>query len=420
MATKTTSKKPLTQEEILALQVTRSISAVKTKDCADTFPSVDSSDPSAIDVWAKELLKQSGPKDTSHASILEFFSQLESTLSNIGTHGFKLPNSKVSMKPIFRDEALPIEKFDGIISEALIPQVLVYSGDSSLLRIAKFLLAKVTIDNVNTNVLSELIIGIESHISSALIRCGVPNTVFDHVKLFIERKNNQDLSKLSIHPLIKQIYFEEEVDGNNDVLIIPVASESLIAEIYNHIRQSNGWLANQKVCAIGEANPVNGGILCSDLGGVFKLLYAEPPKAIDKSLHTRLKRNGNVYFKYDIDNTDINTFIKYARIEQTTGNINIRDKEIALYKWFSNILLAPLLRADYIIEDGIPVPICESSSIIAFLSRNRSEPIAENLAENVAIDVLNAVFKYHPSLKTHVSIMKIRDFLIAQMKETIL
>lgn len=402
----------------LSAQVTRSISAIKKKDMPDTSPSLASTDQAQIELWAKELLSQAGPKDGNLESYPAFFAQIPAVIRKIGTHGFKLPNPDVNTPPVFMEVIRQTRKLPGILCEGLLPETLIYSGDASQIRLAKFLLAKVTLDGIETCVINELIVGTESQVTATLIRCGVPATACDMASEFPVLRSQQDLKKLPIHPLTKQIYFEEE--GKEDVLLIPVAPESLIAELHSQSQQPGRWLALRALCAIGGANPVNGGSLCSDIGGAFQLLQAEPPKFSDQTLQQRVARGGPVYTKYSVSNTDVLTFIHTAEINQTTGNKDKRDTERSAYQWFAQTMLAALLEADNMVIEQNATPEKETGGIADYLQRNHADQVSPELARDAANDVFDIVVKNNPSLRQHIADTHIRAMLIQQMVEVLL
>jgi hypothetical protein len=384
----------------------------------ETSPSLVTSDQEHIDLWAKELLAQAGPKDGKLESYPAFFSQIPSVIRKIGTHGFKLPNPDVNTPPVFMEVIRQTRKLPGILCEGLLPETLIYSGDASQIRLAKFLLAKITLDSINTCVINELIVGSESPVAAALIRCGVPAGACDMASEFPTLRSQQDLIKLPIHPLTKQIYFEEE--GKEDVLLIPVAPESLIAELHGQSQQPGRWLASRALCAIGGANPVNGGSLCSDMGGAFQLLQAEPPKFTDQTLQTRVARGGPVYTKFSVSNTDVLTFIHTAGIKQTTGNKDKRDTERSTYQWFAQTMLSALIEADNLVAEQDAKPEKETGGIAAYLQRNREEAVSLDIALDAANDVFDIVVKYNPSLRQHIADTHIRAMLIQQLVEVLL
>jgi hypothetical protein len=396
----------------LASMVERSVCTVKKKDMTDEIPCLSSSDPSGLDLWAQALLAQAGPKEMSSHSINTYFSQLPAILHNIGTHGFKLPNPEVTTRPFFAAKASPWDTTEGLVGETLLSSGLLYSGDAAKIRFAKFLLAKVMFDEQSTRVLDQLLIGPEGALAAALIRAGMPASCCNAIANAYEQQVTNDLARTPIHPLTKQVFYEEE--GFDDVIIVPVASEPMIAEMHRQAQIPGRWLASRALCAVGGANPVNGGGLCSDMGGSFQLLMAEPPEALDPSLTTRLARGGRVYTRYSIREDSIRTFTLSAPLEQAVGNLDKRQKEQAAYDWFASVLMAPLLEADEFMA-GCRIETGEKGAIGAYLNRNREEVVAESIAKAAAIEVFDLVARTHKSLNSHTADQRIRDVLIKKM-----
>jgi hypothetical protein len=399
-------------ETSLAAMVKRSVCTVRKKDLTDEIPSLGSADSGGLDRWASALLAEAGPKDLSRESLEAYFSQLPSILPNIGTHGFKLPNPEVTTRPIFaaKPNASPLPK--GLISEALLPPGLLYSGDAAKIRFAKFLLARVVLDEEPTRVIDQLLLGENSALAAALIRAGMPTSCCKEIAAAYHEQLGSDLAGTAIHPLGKQIFYEEE--GYDDVIILPIASEPMIAEMHRQAQSPGRWLASRKLCAVGGANPVNGGGLCSDLGGAFQLLMAEPPGAADSSLAARMARGGRVYTRYSIRGDSIQTFTRAAPLEQIVGNSEQREKEQAAYGWFAEVLMAPLLAADELVAAGT-IAKGEEGAIGAYLKRNRADAIGKAMAQAAAIEVFDLVARTHMGLVRHSADQRIRDVLIEKM-----
>ena len=416
------------QALLLKAQVARSISTIRTQPkkgktpMADSPPILFSTKRVQLDLWAKELLDQSGPKtkDGEAESYKSFLAKVPSVLNNIGTHGFKLPIPEVDTQPIYADSSLKKQKIPGVLCEGDLsePCTLIFSGNGGDIRVAKFLLAQITLDSIKTSVLNELIKGTESQITAALIRCGVPSIICDMVSDFNNLRLQQDISRLPIHPLTKQIYFEEE--GKEDVLLIPVAPESLISKLHSQAQKPGRWLALQGLCAVGGTKPLNGGPLCNDLGGRFQLLQAVPPEFGDRSLQSRVTRGGTVYTKYSVSNTDVLTFIHAAGIEQVTGNKRKRDDERLAYQWFAQTMLAALLETDNLVAARAINPPKESGGIGLYLQRNRDEPVSADVAIDAAHGVFDIVVKYNQNLRQHIADTHIRATLINMMVEILL
>jgi len=399
-------------EASLAAMVKRSVCTVRKKDMTDEIPSLWSADPGGLDRWASALLAEAGPKDISPEALDDYFAQLPSILANIGTHGFKLPNPEVSTRPIFADRPTPPSIPRGVVCEALLPPGLLYSGDAAKIRYAKFLLARVLLDDLPTRVLDQLLLGEDSPLAAALIRGGMPAKCCKETAAAYQEQLATDLAGTPIHPLGKQVFYEEE--GCEDVIILPVASEPMIAEMHRQAQSTDRWLAARKLCAIGGANPVNGGGLCSDLGGAFQLLMAEPPGAADSSLAARMARGERVYTRYSIREDSIRTFTRAAPLDQTVGNLEKREKEQAAYDWFAEILMAPLVAADDLVTTGTMAP-GERGAIGAYLKRDREQTIGEAMAQAAAIEVFDFVARTHISLLRHSVDQRIRDVLIEKM-----
>lgn len=404
-------------ETSLASMVERSLCTLRKKDMTDEIPCLSSSDPSEVDLWARELLAQAGPKEVTSQNLDNYFSQLPSLLSNIGTHGFKLPNPEVTTRPFFaaNSSSLPIPA--GLLGETLLPSGLLYSGDAAKIRFAKFLLAKVVLDGQPTRVVDQLRIGQEDALAAALIHAGMPASCCKAIADAYEQQAENDLAVTPIHPLSKQIFYQEE--GFDDVIIVPVASESMIAEMHRQAQSPDRWLASRTLCAVGGANPVNGGALCSDIGGSFQLLMAEPPAASDSSLAARIARGGRVYTRYSIREDSIRTWILSAPLDQAVGNLTRRQKEQEAYDWFATVLMAPLLEADHLLASGT-IKTGEKGAIGAYLTRNREEGLSESMAKAAAIEVFDLVARTHKSLNHHTADQRIRDVLIEKMIEELL
>ena len=404
-------------ETSLASLVKRSVCTVRKKDMTDEIPCLWSADPDGLDRWASALLAEVGPKDTSRESLENYFSQLPSILGNIGTHGFKLPNPEVSTRPIFAVRPNPASIPRGLIGEALLPPGLLYSGDAAKIRFAKFLLAKVVLDEEPTRVLDQLLLGEDCALAAALIRAGMPTSCCNETAAAYHEQLGSDLAGTAIHPLGKQIFYEEQ--GYEDVIILPVASEPMIAEMHRQAQSSGRWLASRKLCAVGGANPVNGGGLCNDLGGAFQLLMAEPPGAADSSLAVRMARGGRVYTRYSIRGDNIQTFTRAAPLKQIVGNSEQREKEQVAYDWFADVLMAPLLAADELVAAGT-IAKGEEWAIGTYLKRNREETVGEPMAQAAAIEVFDLVARAHLSLLRHSADQRIRDVLIEKMTGALL
>lgn len=402
----------------LAGQVRRSLSTVLKKDMPDEIPHLRSDEHATIEAWARELMEQSGPKKIGAEELEKFFNLANILGLLLGTHGFKIPNPDVDTPPIFSDIGADTGELPpGLLHERLLPRPLIYSGDASQIRMAKFFLAKVVIDNQPTTVLQELAKGENAPITRALINCGMSKDVCQAAEVFVELEKNQVLKTIPVHPLTKQIYFEQE--GQSEVLLIPVASESMIAELHHQaVKKSIRWLP-RKLCAVGGANPVNGGALCSDLGGAFQILEAAPPRRRDDSLQARLVRGQSVYTRYSIASTDVMTFVKEAALDEKIGNKKLRQEENARYEWFADLLTVPLRAADELVEAGVKSD-GETSAIGTYLRRNRLHPADEQDARGAAVEVLEHVTSHHRSLHDHISDARIREFLIDKMTEELL
>lgn len=407
----------LSKEAVLSGEITRSICTVRKKDMPENVPRLDSAQQEGIGLWATEFLTQTGPKDGKIESFPQFFANIPAVIRKIGTHGFKLPNPDVSTPPVFRDFNPENASMCGILYETLLPETLIYSGDASQIRLAKFLIAKISLDSQETCVLYELIKGDKSPVTAALIKCGVPQSVCDLAAEFFVLRDQQNLSKIPVHPLTKQIFFEEE--GKDDLVLIPVAPESMIAELHSQSQIPGRWLASRSLCAIGGANPVNGGSLCSDLGGAFQLLQAEPPKLSDQSLAARIKRGGRIYTLYSIPATDILTFTRTARLNEVIGNQDRRIEEIATYEWFAETMLSPLIEADLLIAAGSSAK-GEEGGIARYLQRNRNELVTDEIAFDASADVFDIVVKNNKILREHIADSRIRAVLIEKMTEVLL
>jgi len=402
----------------LESQVTRSLSTVRKKDMPKDSPALSSADGVSLASWAAELMTQAGPKKSGEQDVLDFFESIPLVLKTIGTHAFKLPNPDVSTVPIYSDFPHPAgaRSMSGVLHEDLLPENLVYAGDASKIRLAKFLLAKIALDGQATNVLNQVLLGLDSSITKALIKAGMPEFAIEMVAQLKDMRAQQSLKSIPIHPLTKQVYFEEE--GFEDVMLIPVASERMIAEMHTQASVPGRWMASRALCAIGGANPVNGGALCSDLGGAFQIIEAAPPNSPDVSIAGRMGRGANVYTQYSVADTDILTFMKSAGLEQTVGGAKQRDAEIRNYEWFANALIAPLLAADEHIDDGLSSQ--ERGGIGNYLRRDRSIEVQIDLAQEAAVAVLEYIVQKNKSLRAHISDVQIRSMLIEKMTEALL
>lgn len=414
-------KIPIHGEPSLAQKVSRSLSTVRKKDMVEEVPDLHSGDVESLLEWARELMTQSGPKEATPAGLEKFFKTTNEVLSLIGTHGFKIPNPDVATAPFFSD-AEPVSIREGLLHERLLHKQYVYSGDASQVRLAKFLLAKVKVDGKESNVLNELVQGASNPVAQALIAAGMPDAVCEQVQALKELQASSRLEMVPVHPLTKQIYFEEE--GQEDILLIPVTSEAMVIEMQRqavHPKNTARWLASRKLCAIGGANPVNGGALCSDIGGAFQLLEAAPPLAFDKSLLARLDRGGRIYTSYSISNADVLSFVKLASLEDKEGNVKERQEQSDLFAWFASVLVAPLLEADGLIAETLVEEVSgEKDSMGRYLRRDRSIDVNEDLAQEAASEVLALIVKTHEKLRDHVSDVRIREALIQNMKEALL
>jgi hypothetical protein len=402
----------------LESQVMRSLSTVRKKDMSVDPPTLSSTDDAALGIWAAELMIQAGPKKTDEKDVLDFFKSIPLVLKTIGTHAFKLPNPDVSTVPIYSDFQSLLganRSIPGVLYEDLLPENLVYAGDASKIRLAKFLLAKINLDGQLTSVLDQVLLGSDSSITKALVKAGMPTLAIDLVAQVKDMRAQQSIKSIPVHPLTKQIYFEEE--GFDDVMLIPVASERMIAEMHHQASVSGRWMASRALCAVGGANPVNGGALCSDLGGAFQILEASPPNTPDVSIAGRITRGGNLYTPYSVSDTDVLTFVKCAGLEQSVGNAKQRATEIKNYEWFADVLLAPLLAADAHVHDGLSSQ--EHGAIGNYLRRDVNSEVQNDLAQDVSVAVLDYIVKNNKSLRAHISDVHIRSMLIEKMTEAL-
>jgi hypothetical protein len=252
---------------------------------------------------------------------------------------------------------------------------------------------------------------------AALSRNGMPESCCKEVSDAYQVHLKQDLAKVPIHPLTKQVYFEEE--GCEDVILVPVAAETIIREIHRQSQTGGRWLASRTLCAVGGANPVNGGSLCNDLGGAFLLLMAEPPNRTDPSLAARLKRGGKIYTRFSIRQEDIMTFIKAAPLEQLVGNDEKIKKELNAYNWFAGVLLAPLIDARHLTDDGI-LHSGENGAIGRFLDQCEGERNDPSVVADAVADVFNYIAQTYKELSAHSADSTCRAFLIEKMTEALL
>lgn len=408
----------LPQKTELGAQIDRSICMIRKKDMPEHWPSLVSTDKEKIILWAKEIFAQTVFEKSKDKDVPAFFQRTAAVIKRIGTHGFKLPNADVDTPPVFAQIDKQSKNPIGILCDGMLPETLTYSGGAGDMPLAKLLLAKITLDGIQTNVINELIEGIKSPITAALIECGMPEAACNMASEFPTRRSQQDLTKIPIHPLTKQIYFEEE--GQEDVILIPVAPESLIAELHNQAQQPGRWLALRTLCAIGSTKPQNSGSLCNDMRGAFQLLQAIPPQFTDQSLQSRVARGGQIYTKYSVSSTDVLTFIHTVGIKQTTGNKNQRNTERTAYQWFAQTMLGALLETDTLVAETSMQIKKESDGIAAYLKRNREEEVGPELARDAANDVFDIVIKNNPNLRQHIADTQIRTMLIQQMIEVLL
>ena len=419
-------KLEIESELSLPQAVERSLSTVRKKgkkqgstrqaDMAEHPPALLATDTKSLEVWAAELLKQVWPKPLEEMKAL--FADASTVLYSIGTHAFKLPNADVDTRPIFAD--FPLEPLPaGLLHERLLPKHYVYSGNSQNIQAGKFLLAKIRLDGKETNVFEQLTLGFENSVVKALLKAGLPLEVCVKVKQLSEEKPHS-FESVPVHPLTKQVYFEAE--GEEDVLLVPVASEAMIVEFQHQAmfpKNTGRWLALRRVCAVGGANPVNGGALCSDFGGAFQILEAVPPQMQDMNLARRIKRGAAVYIRSSIANSDVLTFVSSSHLTGKTGNAKDRDAEQALYSWFAQILGGPLIQADSLAAAGLEIT-GEAGAIGDYLRRDRFACTQEELALAAVLEIVKKICQQHERLRNHLADSCVRDNLIEKMKEALL
>ena len=402
--------KPLSKERAMEKLVEQSVSSIKKKGMSNEVPALLSEDGSGIDMWSKALLSVAGPKK--EKELTSFFATLHSAVYGMGNFGYKLPNPDVSTRPFFvSGELMPPER-GGVICPGLLPLGLIYSGNSGQIRKAKFLMARLSIDGRATNVLQEMLSG-AGPVVAALERAGMPAATLKQVASAFESRGDP-LSE-PIHALTKQVFFEEE--GHEDMLLLPIISESMISTLRTQSQKEKQWLPTM-ICAVGGTKPINGGNLCCDIAGKFSLVMADAPGRVDSTLAARLSRNGKVFSKYSINEVDVHTFVANISLTKVVASFDRRNTENRLYEWFAQVLAAPVISADELIDAGVTA--CgERAEIGAYLQRDRSLPVSEELAQRVAAEIIEVVAKGHKDFVTYAANETVQRVLIAKLTEVL-
>ncbi len=169
-------------------------------------------------------------------------------------------------------------------------------------------------------------IGIElttdSLVRKTLIKMGLPEKITKKIGMVIQ-DNIESPNKDDIHRFSKQIFFP--CDNGQYIVVTPVQHTGLSEEFHRRITRimvdPNKFIAFRNTFVAG-ANPINAGLLNSELGGRHKHLLAIPPKknnkmGILKRILLFLPKNKTLF---PSDRTEIIDFELFKKIERSKSN----------------------------------------------------------------------------------------------------
>lgn len=399
----------------MELRIKRSMSTVRKKDTGNLFPDLFSDNEALMAFWAKALLlsciKSKLDKDESGESagtgdkyLTKLFSDLPLAARFIGNVGFKTPNPLVDTPPLIITD-LPASPPDGVVGTDWAGMPMGYFGPSVIITAGRMLIARIVLDGVATTVFEQIAKAPDGAVVRALKTAGIPDETLRLIAGCYYATVSIPLRTLPIHPLSKQVYFEE--DGEEEILIQPVTSSSLIESFWNANR--NGMplreipYGSRMFCRVGGGNPVNGGDLSLSITGGFPLLTAAPPNRYFASLQKTIRSGKPIYNQYAVRKECILTFVKSAPKESSVGNLLERKEEHALYEWFAGVLANQIVEAERLVANDPSLEVADDGAISEFLNRDRTQSIEVGLLERVATAIIVAVAIHAKDLKPFVA-----------------
>ncbi|MCP3945019.1 MAG: hypothetical protein GY710_26575 [Desulfobacteraceae bacterium] len=264
------------------------------------------------------------------------------TVAKKGLHEFntKIPNANNGGKPLFR--TIKNKDVQPFVSSRTVMMTKKYgSVENSSISFAQKILS-------HQFILEEkfICIGVEfktdSLVRQTLIEMGLPEKIAKEIGQAIQN-NMENPNKDAVHRFSKQIFFP--CDNDKYVVITPVQHSGLSDEFHRRIGKvvsnSNQFVAFRNTVVAG-ANPINSGLLNSELGGRHKHLLALPPgkKAplnILKRILLYLPANKTLFPSVWVEQMDFEVFKKIEKSQ--SNNRKIRAKKNREIRKIVNFIL---------------------------------------------------------------------------------